>query len=319
MASLELAGAGLLEALGRAAVGLHLGHREPGRIAAQARRRQPPPSLKWTSWRPSRPACAPRASSPRASASASPSASAFLAAAGFFAAGFLAAGFSAPLARRRRPRARARAPAPPPARAAGSSFAFDARLLVGDAVAARVLAAGRRRGGLGLGLLGSARRPGAEHHRHVAAVLLGPLLDDGELAELLREAVEDDLAALGVRDLAAAEHDRDLDLVARLQEALDVALLGRVVVLRDLRAELDLADRRSAAGACGPPSGAGSARTCTSSSPGSGRRAAWRQERPRRGRDPALARCGAPRPSSRCPPAARPVRSDGPRARGCAR
>ena len=42
--------------------------------------------------------------------------------------------------------------------------------------------------------------------------------------------------------LAAAEHDRHLDLVARLEEALDVALLGVVVVLRDLRPELDLPD-----------------------------------------------------------------------------
>ena len=42
--------------------------------------------------------------------------------------------------------------------------------------------------------------------------------------------------------LAAAEHDRDLHLVALLEKALDVALLGHVVVVRDLRAQLDLAD-----------------------------------------------------------------------------
>jgi hypothetical protein len=45
-----------------------------------------------------------------------------------------------------------------------------------------------------------------------------------------------------VRHLAPAEHDGHLDLVARLQEARDVALLGVVVVLRDLRPELDLPD-----------------------------------------------------------------------------
>ena len=61
--------------------------------------------------------------------------------------------------------------------------------------------------------------------------------------ELLGQTVEDHLPALGVRDLAPAEHDRDLDLVLVLEEALDVALLGRVVLLGDLRAELDLADR----------------------------------------------------------------------------
>src|SRR5581483_7522638 len=40
------------------------------------------------------------------------------------------------------------------------------------------------------------------------------------------------------------EHDRHLDLVARLEEPLDVALLGAVVVRVDLRAELDLLDDR---------------------------------------------------------------------------
>src|ERR1700744_4738289 len=44
-------------------------------------------------------------------------------------------------------------------------------------------------------------------------------------------------------DLAAAEHDGDLDAVPAEQETLDVALLGVVVVLGDLRPELDLADR----------------------------------------------------------------------------
>jgi hypothetical protein len=42
--------------------------------------------------------------------------------------------------------------------------------------------------------------------------------------------------------LAAAEHDRDLDLRALVEEALDVALLGVVVVDPDLRPELDLLD-----------------------------------------------------------------------------
>src|SRR4051812_17351003 len=97
----------------------------------------------------------------------------------------------------------------------------------------------RRVGGAGLAALWLASRPLAvvlgglavavalderlrrrEHHRHVAPVLLGALLDDGELAEVLREAVQQHLAALGMGHLAAAEHDRDLDLVAPLQEAL---------------------------------------------------------------------------------------------------
>ena len=82
---------------------------------------------------------------------------------------------------------------------------------------------------------------GRHHHRHVAPFLHRALLDDAELGELLGEPVEDRGAALGVGDLAAAEHDRDLDLVLVAQEALDVVLLGVVVVLGDLRAELDLA------------------------------------------------------------------------------
>jgi hypothetical protein len=46
-----------------------------------------------------------------------------------------------------------------------------------------------------------------------------------------------------VGGLAAAEHDRDLHAVAVLEEADDVTLLGLVVVLSDLRAQLDLAHR----------------------------------------------------------------------------
>src|SRR5665647_2743918 len=46
------------------------------------------------------------------------------------------------------------------------------------------------------------------------------------------------------RLFAAAKHDGDLDLVAGLEEPLDVALLGGVVMRVDLRAELDLLDDR---------------------------------------------------------------------------
>jgi hypothetical protein len=84
---------------------------------------------------------------------------------------------------------------------------------------------------------------GRHHHRHVAPFLHRALLDHAELGELLGEPVEDRGAALGVRHLAPAEHDRDLDLVLVAQEPLDVVLLRVVVVLGDLRAELDLADR----------------------------------------------------------------------------
>nr|WP_228430491.1 hypothetical protein [Baekduia soli] len=103
--------------------------------------------------------------------------------------------------------------------------------------------------GLGLGggllLLERAGQHGlarTEHHRHVAPVEVRPLLDDGEVDELLGQAVEDHAPALGVGHLTATEHDGDLHLVLVAEEALDVTLLGVVVVLGDLRPELDLPD-----------------------------------------------------------------------------
>ena len=95
--------------------------------------------------------------------------------------------------------------------------------------------------GLGVDLTGDDGLGRAEHHRHVAPFLHRALLDYADLGELFGEAVENRGAALGVRHLAPAEHDRDLDLVLVAQEALNVVLLGVVVVLGDLRAELDLA------------------------------------------------------------------------------
>ena len=93
---------------------------------------------------------------------------------------------------------------------------------------------------LGLGLL--LRR--ADHHEHVAAVLLGGRLHEAELGHVVGEALQQLHAHLGTGLLTSAEHDHDLDLVAALEEAGDVALLGGVVVLVDLRAELDLLDDR---------------------------------------------------------------------------
>ena len=59
-------------------------------------------------------------------------------------------------------------------------------------------------------------------------------------AEVRDHAVQDLATQVRVRHLAPAEHDRDLDLVPPVQEPHDVALLGGVVVLVDLGAELDL-------------------------------------------------------------------------------
>src|ERR1700730_5237200 len=98
----------------------------------------------------------------------------------------------------------------------------------------------------GVGDIDAARQDGLgrrHHHRHVAPFLHRALLDHAQLGELFGETIEDRRAALGVGHLPAAEHDRHLDLVLVAQEALDVDLLGVVVVLGDLRTELDLADR----------------------------------------------------------------------------
>ena len=92
--------------------------------------------------------------------------------------------------------------------------------------------------GLGLGLL----LVRTEDHDHVAAVLLGRRLDEAELLDVVGEPLEQAQPQLGAVLLTTTEHDRDLHLVALLQEPHDVTLLGLVVVRVDLRAELHLLD-----------------------------------------------------------------------------
>src|SRR6478735_1226075 len=101
-----------------------------------------------------------------------------------------------------------------------------------------VLLAGATLLGLGLRLLLGR----ADHHDHVSAVLLRGRLDEAELGDVLGEALQQAATELGPRLLATAEHDRHLDLVTGLEEPLDVATLGAVVVRVDLRTELDLLD-----------------------------------------------------------------------------
>src|SRR5581483_8568181 len=125
----------------------------------------------------------------------------------------------------------------------GGGLGARRRRVVGGAVVARVAAALGRCLGLGgrlaVLLAGQHGLGGRQHHGHVAAVLKGGLLDDGDLRELAGQLVQQRGPALGVGDLATAEHDRHLDAVPAEQKALDVALLGVVVVLGDLRQELD--------------------------------------------------------------------------------
>src|SRR5207244_218698 len=82
----------------------------------------------------------------------------------------------------------------------------------------------------------------AQQHHHVPAVEERWRLDLTDLLDVLCQSHQKVAAPLRVRGLAPSEHDRDLDLRALVEEALDVALLRVVVVNADLRPELDLLD-----------------------------------------------------------------------------
>ena len=89
-------------------------------------------------------------------------------------------------------------------------------------------------------------RPGAslraamrcQHHRHVAAVLLGRRFDEAVVGDVRAQPLQQSVAQLGPRLLTSAKHDGDLYLRSRFQEADYVALLGLVVVIVDLWSQL---------------------------------------------------------------------------------
>ena len=81
-----------------------------------------------------------------------------------------------------------------------------------------------------------------DRHVHVATLHERLLLDRGHVLEVLGETIEHHATLLGVGHLTTAEHDRDLDAGALLEEADDVTLLGLVVAHVDLGAELHLLD-----------------------------------------------------------------------------
>src|SRR6516162_162612 len=103
----------------------------------------------------------------------------------------------------------------------------------------------RIRGRLGSRCFGMPR-PGAslraavrcQHHRHIAAVLLGRRFDESVLGDVGAQPLEQSVAQLGPRLLTSAKHDGDLYLRSRLQEADYVTLLGLVVVIVDLWSQL---------------------------------------------------------------------------------
>ena len=67
-------------------------------------------------------------------------------------------------------------------------------------------------------------------------------LDETDFLHVVRKAHQEVASAIRMLALAAPEHDRHLDLRALVEEALDMAFLGVVVVYPDLRSELDLLD-----------------------------------------------------------------------------
>ncbi len=83
-----------------------------------------------------------------------------------------------------------------------------------------------------------------QHHDHVAAVLLGCELNEAVLGNVFCESLQQPESQFRTRLLSPTEHDRDLHLVALLQEPDDVALFRLVVVRVDLRSEFHLLDDR---------------------------------------------------------------------------
>src|SRR6478735_7689161 len=123
---------------------------------------------------------------------------------------------------------------------AGEVSGLALGVLLGPAVRTGLLLGGA--GGVGVDLGVGLLLVRADDHGHVAPVLLGRGLDEAELLDVLGQLLQQAEAQLGTVLLAAAEHDRDLDLVARTQEPHDVTLLGLVVVLVDLGTKLHLLD-----------------------------------------------------------------------------
>ena len=83
---------------------------------------------------------------------------------------------------------------------------------------------------------------GRQKHQHLAAFELGLLFYRAALRAQLREAMEQILTKRRVRDLAATEANRNLDLVAVLQEAASVLYLGVQVADVDIRRQANLFD-----------------------------------------------------------------------------
>ena len=71
-------------------------------------------------------------------------------------------------------------------------------------------------------LLGVCRQRGDEH-MHVAPFHLRGTFDDGDVLQILGEALQDGQALLRVGHLATAEHDDDFYMIAIIEKALNLA------------------------------------------------------------------------------------------------
>src|SRR3546814_317888 len=81
-----------------------------------------------------------------------------------------------------------------------------------------------------------------EHHQHLAAFHAWMLLDLGGLGNIFLDALQEIHAELAVGELAAAEAQRHLHLVAFLDEGEHLLHLGVVIVVVDVGTHLDLLD-----------------------------------------------------------------------------
>ena len=83
---------------------------------------------------------------------------------------------------------------------------------------------------------------GREHHQHLPAFHARIGLDLGGLDDIGLDALEERHAELAMAELAAAEAQRDLDLVALADELDHLLHLGVVIMVVDVRTHLDLLD-----------------------------------------------------------------------------
>ena len=79
---------------------------------------------------------------------------------------------------------------------------------------------------------------GPKDHGHIATILLGAGLNNANFSDVIGQTLQEAETQLRTRLLTATEHNGHLDLGSLLEEANYVTLLGLIIVIIDLRAEL---------------------------------------------------------------------------------